>query len=84
MGRGWTGQLFSENKIQLVSVIKIIVDATFALLLQALRQLGAIQMLDRAEDDAETSLLRAARLGSTSADQGKVRHRLCTTLSTCC
>lgn len=40
---------------------------------QALRQLGAIQMLNGAEDDAETSLLRAARLGSTSADQGKAR-----------
>eukprot|EP00904_Undaria_pinnatifida_P011212 jgi/Undpi1/7220/HiC_scaffold_22.g09693.m1 len=38
---------------------------------QALRQLGAIQMLDGAEDDAETSFLRAARLGSTCADQGK-------------
>ena len=30
-------------------------------------------MLNEEEDDAETSLLRAARLGSTSADQGKVR-----------
>lgn len=29
-------------------------------------------MLDGAEDDAETSFLRAARLGSTCADQGKV------------
>eukprot|EP00903_Cladosiphon_okamuranus_P019609 g18034.t1 len=38
---------------------------------QALRQLGATQVLEGAEDDAETSLLRAARLGSTSADQGK-------------
>ncbi|CAM9881570.1 unnamed protein product, partial [Hapterophycus canaliculatus] len=38
---------------------------------QALRQLGAIQLLDRQDDHAETSLLRAARLGSTSADQGK-------------
>ncbi|CAM9705322.1 unnamed protein product [Scytosiphon promiscuus] len=38
---------------------------------KALRQLGAIQLLDRQDDDAETSLLRAARLGSTSADQGK-------------
>lgn len=40
---------------------------------QALRQLGATQLLEGAEDDAETSLLRAARLGSTSADQGKAR-----------
>eukprot|EP00752_Nemacystus_decipiens_P017555 g15732.t1 len=38
---------------------------------QALRQLGATQVLEGAEDDAETSLLRAARLGSTAADQGK-------------
>lgn len=39
---------------------------------QALRQLGATQMLlDGAMDDAETSLLRAARLGSSGADQGK-------------
>ncbi|CAB1098815.1 unnamed protein product [Ectocarpus sp. CCAP 1310/34] len=38
---------------------------------QALRQLGVIQLLSGEEDDAETSLLRAARLGSASADQGK-------------
>lgn len=31
-------------------------------------------MLDGAEHDAETSLLRAARLGSTPADQGKASH----------
>lgn len=49
-------------------------DVWFLHLLQALRQLGAIQMLDGAEDDAETSFLRAARLGSTCADQGKVRN----------
>lgn len=41
-------------------------------LFQALRQLGSIQMLDGAEDEAETSLLRAVRLGSTAASQVKV------------
>lgn len=39
---------------------------------QALRQLGSTQMLDGAEDEAETSLLRAVRLGSTAASQVKV------------
>ncbi|CAM9202675.1 unnamed protein product, partial [Choristocarpus tenellus] len=38
---------------------------------QALRQLGVTQMLHGAREDAETSLLRAARLGSTSMDQAK-------------
>ncbi|CAM9243530.1 unnamed protein product [Ascophyllum nodosum] len=38
---------------------------------RALRQLGATQMLDGGEEDAETSLLRAARLGSTAAAQAK-------------
>lgn len=55
-------------------VIPALPDLSFFLFLpQALRQLGATQMLlDGAMDDAETSLLRAARLGSSGADQGKV------------
>ncbi|CAM9243330.1 unnamed protein product [Discosporangium mesarthrocarpum] len=38
---------------------------------QALRQSGVAQMLQGVGEDAETSLLRAARLGSTSIDQAK-------------
>lgn len=31
-------------------------------------------LLEGADDDAETSLLRAARLGSSGADHGKVKN----------
>lgn len=41
---------------------------------QTLRQLGATQMLlTGAEDEAETNLLRAVRLGSSEVDQAKVQ-----------
>jgi hypothetical protein len=39
---------------------------------QALRSLGVVQLLLGDEDSAETSLLRAARLGNCAIDQAKV------------
>lgn len=44
---------------------------------QTLRQLGATQMLlGGAEEEAETSLLRAARLGASGIDEAKVEFSL--------
>jgi hypothetical protein len=43
----------------------------------ALHHLGVMQLLTKSTADAETSLVRAARLGNTEADHAKVRNFAC-------